>query len=751
MFNMKKYLIFSLLPLILLGCGNESDNDDGSSPQKKIAINAQDSLSFSPTKNTQVIDVRQKVTAEDNQDLIIDDVENIDNNCTVKNINGLTFKVTTNNAGVCRFKYHVKPQSSKYKGTSEAIAQVVVTEDYTKGDFLPPVSRTITESHSITLDNKDLLIEPGFEIDSTSVYLRGETASTDIGSVTADASSITYQAPSDTTGTVRIFYTEIDSLNNIAKPGIAYIAIGQKGNHNPTALDKELEPKNLINGTVNIDISDYISDQDKSDTLQLISVKSFLGSVTIDSEHSFNYNPRISGTEILTYIVSDHNGGYGIGTLSFTVTQYEMIIDEKQQLVFTPPLTLSQLEHTGDIYTDLYNEDGTTGLIGKYPTFDQELANAYCTTKGMATPSILSLQKMRTNVLGDKPIFLSKYLWHSGKPYITIDSDSISLDTGEITPSIDGYFSCADSLVPKTWNFVSKYYGSTYDVPTSVYLTSKTESGGSVILPRSKYNLNYTVESMNVNGDLIDPSRASEFIKVDITGNEITISKNNEYSEFAVNVTLLISDPIAGTSTTKLVLGITICPMDIQNPPDANRLGCIFAAHGINNELFTLAFSNTLLNTMGIDPERYNNIGDREIGSGFSFYKGISWQNTSTTNEKKTEWLDVINQACDVMNNLKLAGRTNWTAGADNIPNDRQRIYFRLTGDEARTSTSYVNWLHDIDHGLSGDIAVYGQGYVNADPDQIEVVNQQDDSSVYYNEGGATPDTISFASCWSKN
>ena len=91
---------------------------------------------------------------------------------------------------------------------------------------MPPISLTITESESITLNAKDLLIESGFEINPKSVYLTSETASSDIGSFTTDGSSIIYQAPNDTTGTVRIFYTEIDPLN-ITRPSVTYIAISQ--------------------------------------------------------------------------------------------------------------------------------------------------------------------------------------------------------------------------------------------------------------------------------------------------------------------------------------------------------------------------------------------------------------------------------------------------------------------------------------------------------------------------------------------
>ncbi|PSU73497.1 Ig-like domain-containing protein [Photobacterium phosphoreum] len=750
MFHIKKYFIFSLLSLVILGCGNESDNNEGPSPQEKIAINAQDLLSFSPTKNTQVIDLRQRVTAENNQDLIIEDVESIDNNCAFnkKDINGLTFKVTTNSAGVCRFKYHVKPQSSKYTGTSDAIAQIVVTEDYTKGDFLPPVSRTITESTSLYLDKKDLLIESGFEIDPTSVYLTGETTSLDIGSFAADESSITYLAPSDTTGTVRIFYTEIDSINNIARPGVVYIAIGQKGNHNPVALDQQLEPLSFTNGPITIDISDYISDQDEGDILQLIDAKSFLGTIKIDSEHSFTYTPRLNGTEVLTYIISDHNGGYGIGTLSFTITPYETILDEKQKILFTPPLIMSQLSETNGIYTDVYSEIGTTGVTGIYPTFDKVLAEAYCTTKGMTIASLAALQTMRTNVLDDKPIFSTKYLWHSGKPFLTLDNDAISLDTGKIAPSTGGYFSCTDTLLPRTWNFVSKYYSAKYDAPTAVYLSSKTTSGGSVFLSKEKYNLNYTVESMNVNGTLIDPSRADEFITVNIIGNNINVKKVNDI-DFAVNVTLAISDPIT-TSTTKIILGITICPLDIANPPEADRLGCILPLHGKNNELFTLALSNNLLQTMGIGPDLYDQTGDRSVGNGISEFRGITWQSTAV--EHKTKWLNVMNQACNAMNELKLAGRTNWTTGADNLPNKLTLKYFILNNDEAKVAFSYVEWLHVIDHGKFGGMAAYGQGYVSADPNHSFVVNQDEAKSDFAAQGKEyAPTTISFVSCWSKN
>ena len=59
MSKIKNILLFILLPLTITGCNGGSNDNEEQPPGKKIAINAQDSLSFSPTTNTQVIDLRQ--------------------------------------------------------------------------------------------------------------------------------------------------------------------------------------------------------------------------------------------------------------------------------------------------------------------------------------------------------------------------------------------------------------------------------------------------------------------------------------------------------------------------------------------------------------------------------------------------------------------------------------------------------------------------------------------------------------------
>ena len=90
------------------------------------------------------------------------------------------------------------------------------------------------------------------------------------------------------------------------------------------------------------------------------------------------------------------------------------------------------------------------------------------------------------------------------------------------------------------------------------------------------------------------------------------------------------------------------------------------------------------------------------------------------------------------MNKLKIAGRTNWSAGANNQPIFQVSViqdYFILGEDESKIATSYVHRLHDIDGRSAGDVARYRQGYVNADPKNIIIVNQARDRNDFAAQG----------------
>ena len=693
MFSIRNFFVIFFFLITLVGCNSsDDDSDDVKPPKESVIINAQDVLSFAPTKDVKTVDLRQRVSAENGHSLIINTVESIDNNCYVSSIDGLTFNVHTNGVSVCRFKYSVKPASINETGFSEAIAQVVSTDDYIKGDYLPPISRTMSESSTLTLDKDDLLIETGFDIDPNSIYLIGETESGDVGNVETDGNSIIYTSPDDTTGIVRVFYSERNVDSTIVKPGVIYIAIGQKNNTNPQANDAELEPMALTDIKREISVKDLISDLDK-DSLKLIDIKSILGSTTINSNDSFIYTPSISGKEVLTYIISDHNGGYGIGSIVINIDEYHSITDPNQNLIFSPPFTNADVEMRGGIFSAQFGETGLTGNSGDYPTFEKKLAESYCTIQGKTLSSLSALQAMRTNILNDEPVYHTKYKWHSGVGYLTADSDPISLDTGEVAP-IDpelGYFSCTKSTTDLVWKFLSPYYGARFDSPVSIYIGAETAAETSYFLPTNEYDLHVEVESLNVFGAINPPEEASKYITIQVKGNKITVSQKPGLVKNAVNVTLAITDPHVDDQVTRVVLGVTTCPNNID-PVLADRLGCIATISFVkNNELLTTSLSNTILTTLDVDPD---SIEGEKVGKGSTTFQQIDVSEKDEDGRRK--WINQVNAACETLNDINFSGRSNWQSYVSNIADKAAQGEVLGNLEDSLYGMAFAKWLAAI-------------------------------------------------------
>ncbi|HIF9200902.1 TPA: Ig-like domain-containing protein [Photobacterium damselae] len=737
----RRFLAFSFL-LVLLGCGgsdgdNNETNNNSNSNVKNISINAQDLLTFSKGNKQHTVDLREKVIAEDGQNLIIRDIEKLDKNCSIINKNGLTFDIYTNDNSVCRFKYSVEPSSSYYQGNAEAVVQVVSTSDAEKGEYLPPVSKTVHESGKITLDSSDLLIEAGFEIDPNSILLIGDTENDDIGSIeSVDKRSIVYQAPIGTTGTVRIFYSEKDIINNIVRPGIIYIAIGQEGNSNPIARNNSLDDKYITDKIIdNIDISSFISDSD-GDDLQLIYLTSVLGTVEITSDKTFKYFINGVGNESIVYIVSDHNGGYGIGTLSFYVKAYRNIIDNNQNLMFLPPLVFSDLSNNA-IMSGSFYEDGITGIPGLYPIFNKSLSVSYCETKGMKLATLSQLKEMRKNVLEDKPIFLSDYEWSSGLPFLTLDNTSISLDTGIENNSVNlGYFSCVKDLTNNSWDFIQPYYGAKLDTDTTVFLVSKS-GDGIVFYPENDYDLSSTISEFKVNGiDSID--LVKDYVNVTIKKNIVRVDRK-KIDNSILNLTLLISD-VNNKASTTLIFGLSKCSSEFSSPELANSFLCV---NTVNNksEKFSLAISNDIL-----DANNVPKLSSRPvIGLGYTKFYNIDWS-VATYDERKM-WLDNLKKMCIIMNQLKIDGRDNWDVGANNIPEDEIQPLFQLNDDDYALARDYTLWLAK-QNGSSSDPSSYGQGYLPLEPNFDFYVNQVRDYAGFKSQKTSA---MTFPSCYSKN
>ncbi|MHA6607443.1 Ig-like domain-containing protein [Photobacterium damselae] len=669
--NVKALTLLMIVSIFIVGCnGSNSESSDihPTPPKKEISIYTQDTIQFSDGKRPIIVDLRNRVKSENNEDTIISDVKSLnpDNeNCSITDINGLTFTTLTNDIGICRYEYKVKPINSSSVGQGRAISQVIVTEDYEKGEYLPPISSVLspsteTEPSSIIFDKSQIQIPDGFIVDN--VNLIGDTESHELGSISFDDKSITYLAPVDTTGVVRIYYSIVNEDSGIIRPGIIYIAIGQSINSNPVAepesriasisiLDDERSP---------INVDPYTNDPDK-DPLQLVYVYSSQGVVKDINGLEFTYIPTETGTNYITYIVSDHNGGYAVGLLISEVSSFINIYDDNQNVTFSAPLTQSDLAATEGISSGQNMESGDSGPKGIYPLFNRDLAISYCTTRGLVLPTKKQYTSLFTDKLKSTPIYDSEYEWIAGAPYVAIDG-FVSLATGDVDETVElGYFSCVEYVAgPEEYSFSQPAYLGEFD--KNVVITAAANSSyGLFPLPEELYDLKTEVFRTM-------PEGLEDKVSIFVSGQTVRVSVEPSIEDEIKNVIVSVKDPVhvqGEISDTKIIYGISECPLgatteEILDSDCIPTIGYI----GSPTKVTGPVSSNTMAN-MGIDitkiPSVFKKITDSPEYVATAIADGVE-ESYKMYDEWNNKGRSFVANYCDILSSLYIGGRDNWVA-----------------------------------------------------------------------------------------
>ncbi|MCG9778835.1 Ig-like domain-containing protein [Photobacterium damselae] len=708
----KKIVLLLMVSGSLIGCGGDNNSDSKPKPKPKpISVTSQDAIKYTQPKQIITVDLSSKVKANNGTALVLTGVKPLSTTaekCDINSINGLKFTVASSQIGVCRFSYSVAPASEQFTGMSSSISQVVFTEKNSESDSLVPISKTMKPATSIDIDLSDSL-PVGFKLDSANMDLLGDTKSGDLGSYSSEGNIIKYAAPSDTSGVIRLYYTATNLSATEVKPGIIYIAIGQDTNSSPYVQQVvKLEPMALIDSEKTLDISKYVSDPDK-DAVRLFEVfNNGLGTVSISDDSHITFKPDAIGEQYISYIVTDDKGGYGVGQLSFDVSAYPSIYDENQKLEFTPTYTKADLDRVSGSYSDQYLEDGSTGIPGYTPTFNEDLAQAYCVTKGMILPTKHQLSVLYQDKLGHNSVFYSKFQWPAGRDYMTIDHHSLSLHDGNDHVMTNGYVSCIHLTAPASqYSFDNEYIATKWNA--SKIVTASTMDHG-YRYPLHDYNLTYEVVSTQPAGREAD-------VKLNIKGNIVTPIAT---APGVVSAVVKISDPVhvqGDRPETKLLIGIIACPDDVGFI-DTQVLGCVpIMSVGKNNELASIALPDSILSSMGLDidsqPDRFSKTNT---------VPNYSWIEASQLNDNKVDEFShstgkYIQKFCDILNANSIKGRTNWSWNQTINENDypgKGSWYYDDMKHQAMTfqgdiATEAVHWVMDAT-GL--DSAVVGQGWL---------------------------------------
>ncbi|CAK6716402.1 Putative outer membrane lipohypothetical protein [Vibrio harveyi] len=687
--TLHKKIISLTSVLLLFGCNQEQGNQ-ATSTEQHSTITTQDIVSYSPENTVSTLDLTQAVSVDSNEKVLLSTIEPLSdyNQCMIVEQKGLIAHIATDNSQVCRFIYSAEVDDSFAQ--SSGIAQIVVSDNQLNSAPLRPLTRTAQHSSTLEINLKDIL-PTSTHVSKESIELYADTSTGAEGRVSLESDSLHYTAPENTSGVVRLFYTAQDEQMTLVHPGVVYITISETNTAPIAQTNTELPDKVLADYPSKrfiIDIRDYISDGDNND-LQLIEVyTNGLGTRDIlPWSTQFEYTPSQSGEHYINYVITDHYGGYAVGSLHFNVLQYASIYDEQQNMTFSATYTLEELMRMDGAHSGVFVEIGTTGEPGYYPTFDRQLAQAYCTRKGQTLPSVDQIRQLFQNHLKSQPIYTTSYLWPSGMPYVGTDG-TVSLkdgnyDSAASNSAVEGYLTCANATAdPTEYSFDHANYGGNWDETVAISASQELSPNERLPLPTNEYQLQYNVISTV-------PPRLENLIQVELSNNKVTVSRDSTVIKRA---TLELSSPnIAGnTNTTSLLIGLNECPQN-ATVEEIHTLSCIPVIYEDNGVIFTGTISDPTLSEIGfilnsdLTPSR---LRKTRSNPDYSFFVDMIGDGRALHYASLENFVQPL---CDKLNASSVAGRNNWRWSWDiydngELPSPRAVINSSL-------ASSLTNWL----------------------------------------------------------
>lgn len=464
-------LLSTLVPALLLsGCGGgENDNGTDKAPVVEQApVSARDGFNvvapdepgyvdlssliesgIAGAKVTSVYLESKQGTGECSQ--IFTSADANDNSANV--ILGQGFNVTIDGAAICEYAYEVESVALAGQTKTRAKAKVVVASSAGGAAVLPPISIAMAIGDPVRVTD----IQAELELQAS--FPTGYTLSEDFsvlgdGDVILDTAAFSVSYTPTKEGVSRVVYAlegEIAGVPDI-KMGTLDYAVSSDLNNAPTASQFDYGSDVEINTSVDIDVSDYISDAVDGDELQLIDVQSYTANVTskapgVMTNKIFTFEAAGSGKHYVSYTVSDQRGGFATGIVevsTFDANQVSRWTDiENVTLLFSAPQTKFEIDATGDDYQGFYNDTDYTPSLN-IATFTFAGAQGYCGTRGrLPTPDELEAMYIAKDPK-------TTWLWPTGKAYVTQDVTTpglVSLANGAISNlGTDLYYvTCVDS------------------------------------------------------------------------------------------------------------------------------------------------------------------------------------------------------------------------------------------------------------------------------------------------------------------
>ncbi len=448
----RKIWLIMLFSVAVSGCKQEdSTSPTLSQPEKIVSLHTQDITRMVKPHSRALVSIDRDVIASDRYASVkLLNVEPLTRNqgCQVTNVDDTQFEIETQNPTACSFKYTVSTEQNQTPMIASAYSRVLVQEETavnsaSLGAFtLPPKSIAMDAQSCSTIALEDVI--PNGASLQQNVDVIGSGVVNDIDSSMNKLNYCVEEA-----GYNRLFYNAYDVNTNQYYIGTVLVGVSGEGNQPPEvgSFSYYYDPGNMIRAVpayeeVTIDVSDFISDPE-GDSLQIIDIQVTDASATAFDTENLN-NKKISflaktpGQYYVNYMVSDHNGGYGVGVIDVRASSpikdyYYDNGNERSSFTLSAPVVQSISDKYGFNYQNTQTIDGFVSEPLDIALFDAKTAKAYCKAKGGRLPEIAEIElitRKEANALANNAG------WPQGLSYWTESLSSGELSTySDINPN----------------------------------------------------------------------------------------------------------------------------------------------------------------------------------------------------------------------------------------------------------------------------------------------------------------------------
>lgn len=384
---------------LITGC-NEGEQSQKDTPQSEVAIEVYDGLLSLKPNTKDYVSLEPYITSGSSTHTELSNVILLtteDDDCSEALIedDSLGFFTQVNGSAMCEYEYTVDANSAIYSSVGSSRAGIItIVASTSSNPTLTSIPYAVTLTGSAVAIKIDKELADIGETYPTDYILSDEYSLLGDGSVSINSSLRTISYTPLNTGPQRIVYRLLDPVGEDNYFGFIEIAVSDGLNQAPIAQDDAVYPKMIQKGVDElIDISGFVDSID-GDDFQLVKVDSFNASVTPTFPNDllnkkFTFNALTTGEHYVSFVVSDHKGGFDTGLLKLTVedpgqrSQWDGFF--VGTTYYTGPLTLSESIDAG-LDTTFQFDSGYNPAIS-IATFSSAKAQDYCASIGGSVPS----------------------------------------------------------------------------------------------------------------------------------------------------------------------------------------------------------------------------------------------------------------------------------------------------------------------------------------------------------------------------